>query len=73
LSLEPLWPNGHYNAAMVYAQMGDYESAIYHMKADLELTPADDKEFQANRDRVLLWRGKLKQQPAEPMQAQPEG
>jgi tetratricopeptide (TPR) repeat protein len=69
LALEPLWPNGHYNAAMVYAQTGDYESAVYHMKAYLELTPADDKEFQANRDRILLWQGKLKQQMAEPMQA----
>jgi tetratricopeptide (TPR) repeat protein len=68
LALEPLWPNGHYNAAMVYAQTGDYENAVYHMKAYLELIPADDKEFQANRDRILLWQGKLKQQMAEPMQ-----
>lgn len=70
LALEPVWPNGHYNAAMVYAQTGDYESAIYHMRAYLELTPADDKDFQANRDRILLWQGKLKQQMAEPEQTQ---
>jgi tetratricopeptide (TPR) repeat protein len=68
LALNALWPNGHFNAAMVYAQMGDYENAIYHMQAYLELTPADDKEFQANKDRLLLWQGKLKRQIAEPLQ-----
>lgn len=72
LALNPLWPNGHYNTAMIYAQMLDYESAIYHMKAYLELTPADDKEFQANKDRLLLWQGKLKQQLAEAPQVIPE-
>lgn len=72
LALDPLWPNGHYNAAMVYAQMMDYENAIYHMKAYLELTPADDKEFQANKDRLLLWQGKLKQQMSEPPQPVPQ-
>jgi tetratricopeptide (TPR) repeat protein len=70
LALDPLWPNGHFNAAMVYYQMGDYEDAINHMKAYLELTPASEKDYEANHDRVLLWQGKLKQQMAEP--AQPE-
>lgn len=69
LALNPLWPNGHYNAAMLYAQMMDYENAIYHVKAYLELCPPDDKELQANRDRLLLWQGKLQRQMAELPQA----
>lgn len=68
LVLDPLWPNGHFNASMIYAQTGDYETAIYHMKAYLELTPASEKDYEANRDRVLLWQGKRKQQLAEPPQ-----
>lgn len=65
LELDPLWTSGHYNAAMAYAQMMDYEDAAFHMKAYLELTPASDKDFQANKDRLLLWEGKLKQQLAQ--------
>lgn len=68
IALDPLWANGHYNAAMAYAQMMDYEDAAWHMKAYLELTPATDKDYQANKDRLLLWEGKLKQQTAEPPQ-----
>jgi hypothetical protein len=51
---------------MVSAQMVDYPAAIHHMKACLELCPTDDKEWQANKDRILLWEGKLRQQMEEP-------
>lgn len=72
LRIDPLWPTGQYNAAMAYAQMMDYADAAFHMKAYLELTPSDDKEFQANKDRLLLWQGKLGQQMAEHPQAVPD-
>lgn len=72
LELDPLWANGHYNAAMVYAQELDFDSAAYHMRAYLELTPATDKDFQANKDRLLLWEGKLKQQLAQQPEPIPE-
>jgi hypothetical protein len=68
LALDPLWPTGQYDAAMSYAQMMDYENAAYHMRAYLELCPTDDKDMQANQDRLLLWEGKLKQQISEKAQ-----
>lgn len=72
LAIDPMWASGHYNAAKVYAQELDYENAAWHMRAYLELTPPDDKDYQSSRDLLLLWQGKLKQQQAEAPQAGPD-
>lgn len=61
LEIDPLWPQGHFNAALLYAELKDYEDAIWHMRAYLELLP-DAPDAQEARDQVLLWQGKMKQQ-----------
>jgi tetratricopeptide (TPR) repeat protein len=61
LGTDPLWPQGHFNAALLYGEQKDYEDAIWHMRAYLELVP-DAPDAQAARDQLLLWQGKLKQE-----------
>jgi len=61
LVADPVWPQGHFNAALLYGEQKDYEDAIWHMRAYLELVP-DASDAQAARDQLLLWQGKLKQQ-----------
>lgn len=63
LAIDPLWPQGHFNAALLYGEQKDYEDAVWHMRAYLELAP-DAPDAQAARDQLLLWQGKLKQQGA---------
>jgi hypothetical protein len=58
---DPLWWKGHYNAAVLYAQLKDYEDAVWHMRCYLELMP-DAPDAQNAREHLLLWQGKLKQQ-----------
>lgn len=59
LAIDPVWPNGHYNAAMMYAQFGLYNEAIQHMQAYLTLVP-DASDAQAARDKIYIWEDKLK-------------
>jgi hypothetical protein len=60
LEIDPFWPEGHYNAALLYGELNDYEWAAWHMRAYLELRP-DAPDAEAVRDQLLLWQGKLKQ------------
>ena len=57
LKIEPLWPEGHYNAALLYGELEDYEDAAWHMRHYLELRP-DAPDAAAARDQMLLWQGK---------------
>ena len=68
LAVDPLWPAGHYDDAMSYAQMMEHENAAYHMRAYLELCPTDDRDMAAHKDRLLLLEGKLKQEISEKAQ-----
>jgi tetratricopeptide (TPR) repeat protein len=60
LEIDPLWPEGHYNAALLYGELPEYEWAVWHMQAYLELRP-DAPDAPQARDQLLLWQGKLKQ------------
>ena len=40
LDIEPLWPEGQFNAALLHGELKDYENAALHMKRYLELVPA---------------------------------
>ena len=60
LEIEPLWPEGQYNAANLYGEIKDYESATFHMKRYLELVP-DAKDAEEARDQMYLWEGKAKE------------
>lgn len=59
LEINPTWPEGHFNAALLYAELGYYPEAMHHMRAYLELTP-DAPDAQQARDQVVIWEAKLR-------------
>ena len=56
----PMWPEGHYNAALLAGENEDYELAARHMRRYLALAP-DAKDASAAKDKYLLWRSKAKE------------
>jgi tetratricopeptide (TPR) repeat protein len=58
---DPMWPEGHFNAAFLYGELKEYEDAIWHMRCYLELLPNAPDSKNA-RDQMLLWQAKLEQQ-----------
>jgi hypothetical protein len=67
LETAPFWPDGYFNAALLYGELGFYSKAVLNMKRYLELRP-DAEDSQAARDRVYIWEGKIvnPQQPLPP-------
>jgi tetratricopeptide (TPR) repeat protein len=63
LEIDPLWAQGHFNAAVIYGELKDYDDAVWHMRCYLELLP-NAPDAQDARDQMLLWQGKAKQQSA---------
>jgi hypothetical protein len=61
--IDPMWPEGHFNAAAVYGELKDYDDAVWHMRCYLELLP-NAPDAQAARDQMLLWQAKAEQQEA---------
>ncbi len=61
LSIQPLWPQGQFNAALLYGELEDYEMAALHMKRYLELLP-DAGNANAAREKILLWEVKAKEE-----------
>jgi regulator of sirC expression with transglutaminase-like and TPR domain len=59
LALYPTWPEGHFNAALIAAELGNYTDAAEHMQAYLELLP-NAPDAQSARDQVDLWQLKAK-------------
>lgn len=62
LELEPVWPEGQFNAAMLAQELGDFGEAAYHMQCYLALAP-DSKDAPAARDQVIIWEEKAKDPP----------
>jgi tetratricopeptide (TPR) repeat protein len=60
LEIEPLWPQGQYNVALLYGEMKEYRDAELHMKRYLELVP-DAPDAQAARDQMMIWQSRMKQ------------
>jgi tetratricopeptide (TPR) repeat protein len=60
MAIEPLWPQGQYNAALLYGEMKEYRDAELHMKRYLELVP-DAPDAQAARDQMMIWQSRMKQ------------
>lgn len=56
----PMWPEGHYNAALLAAEIEDFELAARHMRRYLMLAP-DAKDAAAAEDKLLLWQHKAKE------------
>lgn len=59
LEIDPVWPEGHFNAALLCAEQGYYSEAMHHMRAYLELTP-EAPDAQQARDQVVIWEAKLR-------------
>ena len=43
LAIDPMWPAGQFNAAIIYKELNFYPMAVMHMKRYLALNP-DDKD-----------------------------
>jgi tetratricopeptide (TPR) repeat protein len=64
LAIEPLWPQGQYNAAMLAGELRRYDWAALYMKHYLELVP-DAANAKAAREKMYLWEGKDKEAAKE--------
>lgn len=60
LNLYSMWPEGHFNAALLAAEIQDYDLAARHMHRYLVLAP-DAKDAVAAKDKLLLWQLKAKE------------
>ena len=61
LSMEPFWPQGLFNAAVLEGELGSYKSAVFHMKRYLELLP-DAPNAKAAREKMSFWKIKGEEQ-----------
>lgn len=71
LAVEPLWPQGQYNAALLEGELQWYGMAALHMKRFLELTP-DAKDAKVAREKMFLWETKAKETPPSPQNSMQE-
>ena len=60
LEINPTWPEGNFNAALLCAELQYYSEAVHHMRAYLELVPGA-ADAQQVRDQVMIWEAKMKQ------------
>ncbi len=56
LRIAPWWPDGHFNRALILAELGRHALAIREMKRYLLLSP-DAPDARAARDRIYVWEG----------------
>jgi tetratricopeptide (TPR) repeat protein len=57
LAVEPLWPEGQYNAGILCGELHEYEEGVDHLRRYLELTP-DAPDTKAVRDKIIIWEDK---------------
>jgi hypothetical protein len=55
----PVWPEGHFNAALLAAEMGYFPEAVRHMHCYLELVP-EAADAPAARDQIVIWQSQMK-------------
>lgn len=60
LAVSPLWPEGQFNAALLYGELQIYSQAVLHMKRYLELKP-DAPDAQAARSKMIIWEERIRQ------------
>lgn len=58
LKLAPWWPDGHFNRALILAELFSYEEAVREMKRYLQLAP-EAADARAARDKIYQWESKL--------------
>lgn len=54
LHISPWWPEGHFNGALIFAELKDYKSAIQAMNRYLQLVP-EASDARAARDKIYEW------------------
>lgn len=57
LKIEPWWPAGHYNRALILGEIGNYDEAAFEMKKYLALEP-EAPDARAARDQIYVWESK---------------
>jgi hypothetical protein len=57
LETAPWWPEGHFNRALVLANIGDFEAAVVEMRRYLVLAP-DAPDARAAQDKIYVWERK---------------
>jgi tetratricopeptide (TPR) repeat protein len=63
LAIDPMWPEGHFNAGLLYAELRYYSYAIFHMNSYLALVP-DAPDAQQARDQVIIWQAEQRKASA---------
>ncbi len=59
LEIEPCWPQGYFNMAMIMAEKSNFSGAIAKMKMYLKLVP-DARDARVAQDSIYQWEYKLK-------------
>jgi tetratricopeptide (TPR) repeat protein len=54
VQVAPWWPEGHYNRAVVLAELQSFDSAITEMKCYLQLSP-DAPDARQAQDQIYVW------------------
>jgi tetratricopeptide (TPR) repeat protein len=54
LKIDPVWPDGYSKAASIYAELDEYDKAIWHIRAYLELVP-DAPDAESARGQIVAW------------------
>ncbi len=58
LEIAPWWPDGHFNRALILAELYGYEEAIREMRKYLLLAP-DAPDARAAQDKIYQWESRL--------------
>lgn len=58
LNIAPWWPEGHFNRALVLAEVGDFETAVVEMNRYIRLAP-DAPNIRAAQDKIYEWESKV--------------
>jgi len=61
LAIDPLWPDGQFNAAIIAGDLHVYDVAASHMRRYLELKP-EAPDAKAAKEKLYLWEGKEKEE-----------
>ncbi len=59
LEVQPMWPEGWFNLALIYAEQDNYADATDRMKHYLELAP-DAPDAKEAREQMIIWEDKSK-------------
>jgi tetratricopeptide (TPR) repeat protein len=57
LAIDPMWPAGQFNAALIFAELKFYPMAVMHMERYLALKP-NAKDARDYQDKIYIWEEK---------------